>query len=479
MQAKAQNKREKQKMIDLPKKLAESQLKIGLETHLPLKTKSKLFCSCSTKKSGRPNTQVCEVCLGLPGSKPTLNNAAVKAAIKLGLALGCKINSPSFFSRKTYFYPDMSKNFQITQYEIPIAENGFLMLGDKKIRIKRVHIEEDPAKIVHKDNYSLIDYNRSGRPLLEIVTEPDLNSPKEARAYLQKLSLIAEYLQIFDPADEASMKSDVNVSIFGGSRVEIKNISGFKDAEKAINFEQIRQKNVLLTGKKVVQETRMYSPVAGSTTTARIKETESGYGYIFEPDLPYLEFSLQEIERVRNSLEELPDQKKQKFVKLGLNKATAESLVSEKALSELFEELSKKFDKNLVATYCLILLKTTNYNGIKVEQININPEFAKILEQVNTNKINKHEAEEIIRKIVELKIKNKAPAKINCLFDGESWDFDLNEIVEKVRAQNKEKDLSDPKILNFLIGQVLRETKGKGNIKKIIKILKRAKGKNK
>ncbi|PKM92266.1 MAG: Asp-tRNA(Asn)/Glu-tRNA(Gln) amidotransferase GatCAB subunit B, partial [Euryarchaeota archaeon HGW-Euryarchaeota-1] len=254
-------------------------LKIGLETHLPLKTNSKLFCSCSTRVDARPNTQVCEVCLGLPGSKPTLNVAAVNAAIKLGLALNCKINSPTFFSRKTYFYPDMSKNFQITQYEIPIAEGGFLMVGGKKIKIRRVHIEEDPAKIIHKDNYALVDYNRSGAPLLEIVTDPDITSPREARLYLQKLSLIAEYLQIFDSSDEASMKSDVNVST-GGDRAEVKNVSGFKDAEKAISFEQIRQKNVVLTGSKVIQETRMYNPTTGSTTAARTKETESGYGYI-------------------------------------------------------------------------------------------------------------------------------------------------------------------------------------------------------
>lgn len=451
----------------------DSQLKIGLETHLPLKTKSKLFCSCSTKHGAEPNTQICEVCLGLPGSKPVLNKDAVKMAIKLGLALNCKINSPTYFSRKTYFYPDMSKNFQITQYEIPLAEDGYLLVNDKKIRIRRVHIEEDPAKIVHKDNYSLIDYNRSGCPLLEIVTEPDISSPKEARAYLQKLSLIAEYLQIFDPAEEASIKSDVNVSILGGNRVEVKNVSGFKNVENAGYFEQIRQKHILSTGQKVVQETRMYSPTTGSTMPARTKETESEYGYIFEPDLPYLEFSQQEIDAIKASLEELPDQKRQRFIEQGLDKATADSLVSQRALAELFEKYSKKYNKNLVAMYCLILLKTTNFNGIKVEQIDVFSEFGRVLEMVNANKINKYEAEKIIRKVVELKIKGEDQEKINALFDIKQDAFDLEGVVEKVRAQHKDKDLHDPKILNFLIGQVLKQTKGKGDIKKIIELLKK------
>ena len=243
---------------------------IGLETHVQLNSKSKIFCGCANpvtvegKNSIKPNTLTCPTCLGMPGSKPRMNAKIIDSAIKAALALNCKIAGEIYFSRKTYFYPDMSKNFQTTQYEIPLAEEGMIELNiagkKKKIRIRRVHIEEDPAKLVHQSSptggYTLVDYNRAGTPLIEVVTEPDFTSPEEARLYLQKIGQIFDYLGIYDFASEASLKSDGNLSIDGGKRVEVKNITGTKEIEKALNYEAIRQRNVVRGGGKIVQESK-------------------------------------------------------------------------------------------------------------------------------------------------------------------------------------------------------------------------------
>jgi len=258
-------------------------MKIGLEIHVQLATKTKLFCSCPNKVSKKPNTLTCDYCLGLPGTKPRLNKKALEYAIKIGLALNCKFPEKTYFSRKSYFYPDMAKNFQITQYEVPFAKDGYVTINihnkEKKIRIRRIQLEEDPARIVHvggsitEANYVLVDYNRSGIPLCEIVTEPDMENPAEARLFLQKLSSMLQYLDIFNPDVEGSIRVDANISL-GESRVEIKNISGFKEVEKALNFEVVRQKNLMKKSKEILRETRGWDSVANVTRSLRSKEEE-------------------------------------------------------------------------------------------------------------------------------------------------------------------------------------------------------------
>ena len=276
---------------------------IGLETHVQLNTKSKMFCSCPTRGDDKPNTRTCEVCIGAPGSKPRLNKEVVNKALSVALALDCKIAKRMTWDRKSYFYPDMGKNYQITQYDDPIGKQGTLKVGNKKIRIRRIHMEEDPARLVHpggsilQSNYVLVDYNRSGTPLVEIVTEPDMKSPEEAREYLRQLTSILEHLGVFEPGD-FTIKSDCNISINGGKRVEIKNVSGIKNPELALKRELERQ--ISLKG-KVKRETRQFNPADGTTHALRTKESEMDYGYIVDPDLPWLVLSDEQIKKAKNS----------------------------------------------------------------------------------------------------------------------------------------------------------------------------------
>ncbi|TRO62411.1 Asp-tRNA(Asn)/Glu-tRNA(Gln) amidotransferase subunit GatB, partial [Candidatus Bathyarchaeota archaeon] len=252
---------------------------IGLEIHVQLKTLSKLFCSCSSDIDDKePNTMVCPICLGYPGSKPMLNKRALEHGITIAQALNSKVIPVIRFSRKNYFYPDMAKNFQITQYDVPLAEGGHLYVGEHKIEITRVHLEEDPAKLVHvgggitNARETLIDYNRAGVPLVEIVTDPDIESTEEARAFLEKLSLILEHLGAYDPHGEGSLRVDANVSVEGGNRVEVKNITGFRNVEKALIYEVVRQSSAKTMGIEVVRETRHFDAETGVTSTLRLKE---------------------------------------------------------------------------------------------------------------------------------------------------------------------------------------------------------------
>jgi aspartyl-tRNA(Asn)/glutamyl-tRNA(Gln) amidotransferase subunit B len=331
---------------------------IGLETHVQLNTRSKMFCGCANPvnldEEPQPNTLTCPTCLGMPGSKPRTNRAAIDAGIRLALALECRVEPRFFFSRKTYFYPDMSKNFQITQYEVPLCRDGrmSIMAGGrmKRIRITRIHLEEDPAKLVHVGGlggkHTLVDYNRSGIPLAEIVTEPDFSSPAEAREFLQKLAAVLEYLGLYDPASRAVFKSDANVSLSGGERIEIKNITGTKEIEQALKYEIARQRNMLSRGVKVRRETRAWNPDVGSTQPLRGKEEEAEYGYIFEPDLARIEVGRQELAKARKALPELPDAKRDRYVRrFGMSGKVAESLVSDPQVAAFFEEVSGKVGK--------------------------------------------------------------------------------------------------------------------------------------
>lgn len=328
--------------------MAEEQVIVGLEVHCQLDTKSKLFCGCSTDyRSDGPNTHVCPVCLGLPGAMPVLNKRSIEYAMRVAKALNCSVLHESEFSRKNYFYPDLDKAYQITQYDKPLAEGGYLEIegdegGEKRIRITRIHVEEDPGRLVHMGNaergkYSLVDYNRAGIPLIEIVSEPDMRSPKEARKFLNKLRATLEYLSVFDSEKEGSLRVDANISIKGSERVEVKNISSYKGVEKALLFEITRQKSLLRRGQKVDRETRHYLEARGVTQSSRSKEQEHDYRYFPEPDLRPLHVQSWVDGIV---LPELPDARRERFIaQYGCSLNHARTLTGELRLANFFERV--------------------------------------------------------------------------------------------------------------------------------------------
>ena len=455
--------------------------RIGLEVHVQLQTQTKLFCGCPNKFVKEPNTLVCEYCIGMPGSKPRVNAKALEFAILIGLALECKISSPTFFSRKSYFYPDMGKNFQITQYEVPIAHTGKVKLGQKIITIKRIQLEEDPARLVHPSGiggsqYVLVDYNRSGVPLCEIVTDPDFESPKEARDFLQKLSSILEYLGVFDPNIEGSMRVDANISM-AAQRVEIKNISGFKDVEKALNYEMIRQKNVIRHGHDVVMETRGWDAVAGVTRSQRTKEEESDYGYIFEGDLPKFTFAHQQIEKIRAEIPELPDQKVKRYVKeLKLGEELAVSIVSEHDLAEAFENVIKYIDVQLAAKWFAgEIKKTLNFNNLRLKDSKLKTDgIIKLLTLVQEKKLTDHTAEMLLREMVtssvDPDVKSQSAARI---YDEASIEKSVHEVLGTNAKAVLDYKSGKQESFNFLVGQVMRKTQGRGDPETIRKLLKK------
>ncbi|MCZ7384574.1 MAG: Asp-tRNA(Asn)/Glu-tRNA(Gln) amidotransferase subunit GatB [Candidatus Methanoperedens sp.] len=356
---------------------------IGLEVHVQLnKLKTKVFCGCATDyHNDPPNSHVCPVCLGLPGALPKINKKAVEAAIKVGLALNCKIEEHTQFYRKNYYYPDLPKGFQITQYDFPISSGGYITIegedGEHRVGITRAHMEEDPGRLVHegtidKSKYTLIDYNRSGMALLEVVSDPDMRSPKEARRYLDKLRNILEYLDVFDGNLEGALRVDANISIMGGQRAEIKNISSHKGAERALLYEIVRQKNVLRRGGVVVLETRHFDEAREITLSMRSKEEAHDYRYFPEPDLVPLKISGW-APAIKETLPELPDARRMRFVEqYGITDEQAKSLTGELVWANYFENVLKtydegykeKLDSKLAAAWINDYLKAEiNYRG--------------------------------------------------------------------------------------------------------------------
>lgn len=457
-------------------------MKIGLEVHVQMLTKSKLFCGCPNITAREPNSAVCDYCIGLPGTKPRVNKNAIDFAIKAAIALNCRLAPETFFSRKSYFYPDMAKNFQITQYEVPLAENGWLKIGKKKISITRINVEEDPARIVHVGSitdakYVLVDYNRSGTPLCEIVTDPDFRSPKEARIFLQELSSILEYLGIFDPNIEGSMRVDSNISL-GKTRVEVKNISGFKDVERALSYEIIRQKNLMRGGKEILQETRAWDAAAGVTRSLRTKEGEEDYGYIFEGDLPKLAISKKKINEIKKKLPELASQKIRRYEKqFAVPYSLSVSITSEPDLAEAFEAVIKETDPLTAANFfAKELKKSLNYRNLRIKNTRLEPwHIVKLLKLVIKKEITIKTAEIMLREMVlnpedpEKMIKKKDMAMIT------SEDLIENAINKTLAANSKailDYKSGRREAFNFLVGQVMRETKGRGDPNVIRKVLK-------
>lgn len=456
-------------------------IKIGLEAHVQLTTQTKLFCGCPNKFVKEPNTHVCNYCIGLPGSKPRVNKRALDFAILIGTALECKISSPTFFSRKSYFYPDMGKNFQITQYEVPIAHSGKVKLGQKFITIKRIQLEEDPARIVHAGGtittaqYVLVDYNRSGVPLCEIVTDPDFESPKEARDFLQKLSSILEYLGVYDPNVEGSMRVDANISL-GPARVEVKNITGFKDVEKALNYEMVRQKQVLRRNQKVVRETRGWDDVAGVTRSLRTKEDEEDYGYIFEGDLPKFTFNTVQLNRLSVSIPELPDQKTKRYVKeLKISEDLAVSIVSEPDLAAAFEEVVNHIDKQLAAKWFAgDIKKTLNFNNLRLKDSKLKTQqIINLLQMVGSKKITDHTAELLLREMVMKQVDLAEKESIARIYDEDSLEDAIKESIDSNTKAVLDYKSGKQESFNYLVGQVMKKTHGRGDPETIRKMLKK------
>jgi len=460
---------------------------MGLEIHVHLSTKSKLFCSCPTDyEKTEPNEITCPICTGMPGSKPKVNKKAIDFGIMVAKALNCKINSEMFFSRKSYFYPDMPKNFQITQYEIPLAVEGRMDITDKTIRIRRIHMEEDPGKLVHVGGdittakYVLVDYNRSGIPLIEVVTEPDFNTTKEVREFLAKLTSILEHLEVFDASKEATLRVDANISLEGGERTEIKNITGFVNVEKALNYEIVRQNNLVSMGMKVTRETRHFDAEMNTTSTLRKKEFEEDYGYIFEPDLTNIEISDKWIDDIVKKMPELPDARIKRFIeKYKIPERDAKVIVYvDKALADFFEECVKiyKEPKEIAKWIVTDLLKSLNWNDVRIRESKVKPKtFVELLQLIEEGKITERLAKELIKEYVATgkspkKIISKKKIKMVSLSE-------LEKVVIEVIGKNKKAvgdyKAGNEKALEFLLGQVLRKIKAAGDPKKIKELIKR------
>jgi aspartyl-tRNA(Asn)/glutamyl-tRNA(Gln) amidotransferase subunit B len=467
---------------------------IGLEVHIQLATQTKLFCSCSVEFNASPNTQVCPVCLGLPGVLPTLNEKAVEFAIKAAIALNANVQKFIKFDRKNYFYPDLPKNYQITQYDIPFATGGEINIKNKKVRINRIHLEEDTAKIVHisprgrieNASYSLLDFNRSGIPLLEIVTEPDMNSVEEANEFLLLLQNIIKYLEISECSMErGSFRCDANISIKENDKIhektELKNINSFKFIRDALNYEINRQIEVLKNGGKVIRETRLYDSKKRETIPMRSKEEIEDYRYFPEPDIPPIIITDEQIERIKSSITELPHDKKNRFMKeYNLSEYDASILISSKELAEYFETCAKLYSNYKNLSNWIIGPFLEMIKKFKVCIFSISPNmFIELLELSDKGKINNIIAKEILETMV---IENKSPVEIinrKNISQMNNYDVLLN-IVREVIKENR-KTVEDyisgkEKAIEYLIGQAMKKTKGMANPKLIKEILKKEVG---
>ncbi len=465
-----------------------SDIVIGLEIHIELKTDSKLFCGC--KRAGEegeePNTRTCPVCLGHPGSKPVLNKKAVEYAIKLALATNSRIANELIFSRKSYFYPDMSKNYQITQYEIPLATEGNIKLeNQKEIGLVRIHMEEDPAALVHPagmrdSKFVLVDYNRSGDPLVEVVTKPELTSPAEARNFMKQLITILEYLEIFD-VDNCIIKADANISIKQSNytRAEIKNITGFKEIERALNYEIARQKKETEEGRKIKQETRAWDSDKGITFSLRTKETEADYGYIVDPDLVKIEITKQLINEIKEQMPELAHEKLKKFTKKhGIKEEMAKVISKDKALAEMFEAVSTAVNPELAAKWIRRELpRVLNYNKKKLNQTEIKEShMIDLLKLIEEKKITETTAQRIIEKLIETSLDINEYVKkqhLEAVFDTEKLEKFCKQAIKEGAKAVEEFKGGKEKALHYVVGLVMRATKGKASPKEVNEILKK------
>ncbi len=457
---------------------------IGLEVHAELSTKTKIFCSCSTEFGGEPNTHCCPVCMGMPGALPVLNEKVVEYAVKAGLATNCEISRDSKNDRKNYFYPDTPKAYQISQFDKPLCERGYVEIetenGKKKIGLTRIHIEDDAGKLNHDDygRGSLVDLNRAGVPLIEIVSEPDLRSADETDKYLKKLKSILEYIEVSDcKMQEGSLRADVNVSVRKkgeeklGTRTEMKNMNSFKSITRAIEYEVERQIDVIEKGGKIEQETLRWDEVSGKTFSMRDKEDAQDYRYFPEPDLVAIRLSDEYIENIRKNLPELPESRKARYLEeYNLTEKEARTITASKYLSEFFEKASKiSGNPKAVCNWLLSdVARILNENEEEPEAIPFLPEdLAELVMLIEKGTISSKIAKDVLEKMFENP--GKKPSKI---IEENGWvqisdEGAIKEIVDKIVANNPQSIIDykagKDKALGFLIGLAMKETKGKAN----------------
>ncbi len=467
---------------------------IGLEVHAQLKTNTKIFCSCSTQFGSPPNANTCPVCTGMPGMLPVLNKKAVSFAIKAGLATNCRINHESRFDRKNYFYPDLPKGYQISQYAAPIAEHGHLDIetesrGPKTIGITRIHMEEDAGKLIHDAARAIskVDLNRTGVPLIEIVSEPDIRSAKEAGEYLRKLHAILKYIDVCDGnMEEGSFRCDANVSLRPkgqeefGIRAELKNLNSFKNVEKAITYEIQRQTYVLDEGKQVIQETRLWDPDKNKTVSMRGKEEAHDYRYFPDPDLVPLIVDDAWISSIEKELPELPDAKKGRFIQsYGLAEYDAAVLTSSIELADFFEQTAADLkDKKQAANWVMTqLLGMLNAKGLSISQTPVSAlAFSSLLKLIETGKINAGAAKTVFEIMVET---SKDPETIvrEKNLEQVSDQSELEELVEQIIKENPDEAAAyrdgKTKLFSFFMGQIMKKTRGKADPKIVGQLFKK------
>ena len=466
---------------------------IGLEIHVQLKTKSKMFCGCDNNaEKAPPNSLVCPVCLGLPGVLPVANRQAIEWTLKTGLALNAEIAKVSRFDRKHYFYPDLPKNYQISQYNMPFVRNGELEIRNskfeiRKIKITRIHLEEDAGKLIHTEDATLVDFNRAGTPLMEIVTEPEISSPQEAKIFLQELRSILRYLGVSDAEmEKGHLRCDANISLMQnakvknqndnakfknlGTPVEIKNLNSFRMVERALSYEEKRQKEILERGEKVVKETRGWNDSRGETYTQRGKEFVQDYRYFPEPDIPPFETSKFDLKKIKSEIPELPPAKRQRYMRdFGLSLPDAAILSSEAAMAAYFEKIAGSVNGKLAANWTINELKM---EGLLV----VKPEYMiELLKKIANSEISNNIAKEVLAKMItsgespEIIISKKGIKQITSAEE-------LTKIIDTVLTEN-EKTISDYRngkmeAFGFLVGQVMRKTQGQANPELVNQILK-------
>ena len=461
--------------------------KIGLEIHCQLtKLESKLFCSCKANyREFQPNTNVCPICLGIPGSLPLLNQNAVEKATIIAMALNCETPDKIAFFRKNYFYPDLPKNFQITQLnaygDTSIGSTGKISVGNKEIRIRRIQLEEDPGRLIYegateRTKITLVDYNRAGAPLVEIVTEPDFENPSEVRMFLNILSDLLENLSVSDPGLEGAMRADANVSIEGGIKVEIKNIGSFHDLEKAVHFEITRQQSLSERSIAIIQETRHWDDRRKITVSSRTKEEEEEYRYFLESDIPWVNIGSDVKDQLKTNMPENISSKKERYItKYGIAPQVADVLASDKYYSELFErshnENNAKDIANLITTDLMGLVDTREKrNSSKLSPIHL----SELIDAISKKKITRTSAKNILQNII------KTGNSLNVILEKSDLNQisnrdELDQIITEVLINEKnaaDEARTKPETINFLVGKVMQKTKGKADPVITLEILK-------
>lgn len=471
----------------------EWEIVMGLEVHTELATKTKIFCGCSTEFGGEPNTHVCEICSGMPGTLPLLNKRVVEFAIRTGVATNCTITQNNKFDRKNYFYPDLPKAYQISQLYLPICRNGYIEVNTKdgekkKIGIHEIHMEEDAGKLIHDEfeDCTLVDYNRCGVPLLEIVSEPDFRSAEEVIDYLSKLRAILQYTGVSDcKMQEGSLRADVNLSVRPkgqeefGTRTEMKNLNSFHAIERAIAYEAQRQIELIEDGEKVVQETRRWDDNKGYSYAMRSKEDAQDYKYFPEPDLPPIEISDEQIEEIKSTMPELPEEKRERYLnELGLPEYDTGIITGDIALVKFFESTLEKCDspKDVANWIMGEVMKLLNDSATLTENNPLKPEaLAAVINMVKSNKINRGTGKKVLEKAFTDGVDPEKYVEENNLAQVTDLSA-LRPIIEQVIAEN-EKSVSEYKAgktqaMGYIMGQAMRALKGKAPAQEVQKILK-------